>query len=87
VTDAERNPRHSAADHCGYMTDLRIGERITLNGRDFEIVGFTSMSVKPKRIYLRDVKSDEPIAILADELSGERRDRRSANRPWSGAKP
>jgi hypothetical protein len=58
--------RHT--DHCGDMTYLRIGERITLHGRDYEIVGFTPMSVKPTRVFLCDRETGEQVEVDADEL-------------------
>lgn len=54
------------------MRLLKIGERVRLDGRDFEIVGFTAMSVKPKRVFLRDLETGEQADVLADELRTER---------------
>ena len=71
ATDAQHSPRHPATDHCGLMTELRIGEQVTLNGRAFEIMGITAMSVKPKRVFLRDVETGEQVDVLADELRTE----------------
>lgn len=53
------------------MRPLQIGERITLNGRDFEVVGFTSMSVLPKRVFLRDLETGKQFSVEANALNAE----------------
>lgn len=55
------------------MTELRIGERVTLIGRAFELVGLTAMSVRPKRVLLRDLETGEQVDVLADELRDDRK--------------
>jgi hypothetical protein len=50
------------------MRLLKVRERVTLNGRDFEVVGFTSMSVKPKRVFLRDLGTGDETELAADAL-------------------
>jgi hypothetical protein len=53
------------------MRLLKIGERVTLNGRDYEIVGLTAMSVKPKRVFLRDLETGDQIEVTAAVLRAE----------------
>ena len=53
------------------MRQLEIGEHVTWNGRDCEVVGVTSMSVTPKRVFLRDLENGELVVIRADELESE----------------
>jgi hypothetical protein len=54
------------------MAELRLGERVTFNGRAYEITGFTPMSVKPRHAFLKDLQSGEHIAVSIDELAAER---------------
>jgi hypothetical protein len=51
------------------MTELRLGERVTLHGRVYEITGFTAMSVKPRLVFLKDVKTREHVTVNARDLS------------------
>ena len=51
------------------MRLLKIGERVTLNGRAYELVGVTSMSVRPKRVFLKDLSTGQLIAVPDDALS------------------
>jgi hypothetical protein len=51
------------------MAEMRPGARVTFNGRAYEITGFTSMSVKPRRVFLKDPQTGEQIVIDAHELA------------------
>ena len=45
------------------MRLLKIGVQVTLNGRTCEVVGLTSMSVEPKRVFLRDLETGESFGV------------------------
>lgn len=48
------------------MRLLKLGARVVLNGREVEVIGFTSMSVVPRRVFLRDLETDETFDIEQD---------------------
>lgn len=45
------------------MRLLKVGARITLDGRTYEVLGLTSMSVTPTRVFLRDVETGERLDV------------------------
>jgi hypothetical protein len=51
------------------MTELRLGERVTLSGRVYKITGVTAMSVKPRLVFLEHVQTGELIVVNARDLS------------------
>ena len=51
------------------MRELPIGERVVLNGRAFEVTGFTAASVRPQRAFLKDVETGEELVVDAASLN------------------
>ena len=45
------------------MRLLKLGAQITFDGRTYEIVGRTPMSVEPKRVFLRDLETGKQLAV------------------------
>ena len=60
---------HRMSSDCGTNTERRLGDRVTLEGRAYELVGVTSMSVRPKRVFLKDLSTGQLIAVPGDALS------------------
>jgi hypothetical protein len=45
------------------MRLLKVGERITLKGRAFEVAGLTAMSARQKRVFLRELETGEQFDV------------------------
>jgi hypothetical protein len=67
---------------------MELNDTVVYNGRRFLVVGFDPMSVRPQRVYLRDLKSGEEVPLLYDDLlkqaseaSGRRHRLLGAERP------
>ena len=50
------------------MRLLKLGDRITLNERSFEVVGLTPMSVRPRRVFLLDLQTNQQLGVEASAL-------------------
>ena len=53
------------------MSELRIGERVTVGGRAFEVMGYTPLSVEPCCAFLRDVETGEECVVEVDRLTDD----------------
>lgn len=53
------------------MTELHIGEHVSLRGRVLVVRGFTPQSVSPPRIHLEDVETGESLEIQMDKMPAE----------------
>jgi hypothetical protein len=50
------------------MTDIRVGDDVTLNGRVYRVRGISPMSASPRRVLLEDVETGENVEAPLDEI-------------------
>jgi len=50
------------------MTDIRVGDDVTFNGRVYRVRGISPMSASPRRVLLEDVETGENVEAPLDEL-------------------
>jgi hypothetical protein len=50
------------------MTDIRVGDDVTFNGRVYRVRGISPMSASPRRVLLQDVETDEDVEAPLDDL-------------------
>src|SRR6266581_4430853 len=53
---------------------MDLNDILIYDGRRYVVVGFDPMSVRPQRVYLRDVNSGEEVTRLYEDLMGSVRD-------------
>lgn len=50
------------------MTDIRVGDDVTFNGRVYRVRGISPMSASPRRVLLEDVETGENVEAPLDEI-------------------
>jgi hypothetical protein len=50
------------------MTDMRVGDLVTYEGRVLRVRGISPMSASPRRVLLEDPATGEQIEARADDL-------------------
>jgi hypothetical protein len=50
------------------MTDIHVGDDVTLRGRILRIRGISPMSASPRRVLLEDLETGESIEARLDEI-------------------
>jgi hypothetical protein len=50
------------------MTDIRVGDDVTFNGRLYRVRGISPMSASPRRVLLEDVETGENVEAPLDEI-------------------
>ena len=60
------------------MTDIHVGDDVTLRGRVLRIRGISPMSASPRRVLLEDLETGESIEARLDELEPAEDERGSA---------
>lgn len=56
------------------LRPVNVNDNVIYEGRRYLVVGFDPVSVRPKRVYLRDVKTGDPRTCLYDDLVSRIRD-------------
>lgn len=57
------------------MNELRIGDRVVVDGETVVVAGFSPMSVIPPVVYLADPETGDQLdAVLLDEVEKAKRD-------------
>ena len=60
------------------MTDIHVGDDVTLRGRVLRIRGISPMSASPRRVLLEDLETGESIEARLDEVEPTEDERGSA---------
>jgi hypothetical protein len=63
------------------MTELPLGETLTYDGRVYYVHGYSAMSVRPRYVLLRDVKTDKIIEVPLEEVDAADSDRDEPREP------
>jgi len=50
------------------MTDIHVGDDVTLRGRVLRVRGISPMSASPRRVLLEDLETGESLEARLDEL-------------------
>ena len=50
------------------MTDIRVGDDVTYDGRVYRVRGISPMSASPRRVLLEDVETGENVEAPLDDL-------------------
>ena len=50
------------------MTDIRVGDDVTYDGRVYRVRGISPMSASPRRVLLEDAETGENVEAPLDEL-------------------
>jgi hypothetical protein len=50
------------------MTDIRVGDFVTYEGRALRVRGISPMSASPRRVLLQDPESGEQIEARVDDV-------------------
>ena len=56
------------------LRPMELNDTLIYDGRRYIVVGFDPMSVRPQRVYLRDVTSGEEVTRLYEDLMSAVRD-------------
>ena len=60
------------------MTEIHVGDDVTLRGRVLRVRGISPMSASPRRVLLEEIETGESIEARLDELEPVENDRDSA---------
>jgi len=50
------------------MTDIRVGDDVTFDGRVYRVRGISPMSASPRRVLLEDVETGEDVEAPLDDI-------------------
>ena len=50
------------------MTDIRVGDDVTYDGRVYRVRGISPMSASPRRVLLEDTETGENVEAPLDDL-------------------
>jgi hypothetical protein len=65
---------------CGVNDTLRIGERLSLQGRSYLVRGFDPVGVSDGLVYLEDAATGERVSVTASHLLDEQPPRSQSER-------
>lgn len=47
---------------------MKIGDKVTYQGRLYVLRGFDPVSVSPRHVYLEETESGETVVVLLDDI-------------------